>query len=321
MPTKAILLALLLTALEISPAAAQGSRIELHPIHTLTPTDQQFLTGARDAPAALIAGELRIPRSTVPRLPVVVLLHGSGGVGNNVATWAQELNALGIAVFIVDAFTGRGLVSTNADQDQLSRLAHVVDAYRSLAILTRHPRIDPARIFLMGFSRGGGAAHWAAIQRFRDLHGPEGDAQFAGFIPVYGTCNRRFVDELRVAARPIRYLHGLADDYVPAAECEALARRLRAAGADAAFTGYAGAHHVFDDPASIAAVRQPRVHVSIGCDIAEGPDGRLMDRATGQPFTYATAPCVTRGATTGGNEEARRAALQAVRELVLGAAR
>ena len=124
-----------------------------------------------------------------------------------------------------------------------------------------------------------------------------------------------------MANRPIRYLHGLADDYVPAAECEAHAARLRAAGADATFTGYANAHHVFDDPLLPATVRQPRVHVSIGCDLAEAPDGRLMDRATGQPYTYATAPCVTRGATTGSNEEARRAALETVRALVLGTTR
>ena len=321
MPVRTLLSVLLLGMLGVSEAAAQIARVELHPIATTTPTDQQFLTGDRSAPAVTIAGELRIPRSTTQRLPVVVLLHGSGGVANNVATWAQELNSAGIAVFIVDAFTGRGLVGTSDDQDRLSRLAHVVDAYRALAILLRHPRIDPERIFLMGFSRGGGAAHWAAIQRFRDLYGPPADAEFAGFISVYGTCNRRFVDEVRVVNRPIRYLHGLADDYVPAAECEALAARLRVAGGNATFTGYPNAHHVFDDPALPASLRQPRVHVSTGCDIAEAPDGRLIDRETGQSFAYASAPCVSRGATIGSNEEARRAALEAARALVLAPAR
>ena len=101
-------LALLGAALATS-VAAQIARIEIHPISSVTQSDQDFLNGKRDGKPVTLAGELRIPESGKGRLPVVVLVHGSGGVGGNVAEWAGEFNAMGIATFVLDSFTGRGL--------------------------------------------------------------------------------------------------------------------------------------------------------------------------------------------------------------------
>ena len=64
-------------------ADAQVARLELHTIQSQTPTDQEFLTGKKDAKSATIAAELRIPRPGNDRLPAVVLLHGSGGVSGS----------------------------------------------------------------------------------------------------------------------------------------------------------------------------------------------------------------------------------------------
>jgi hypothetical protein len=69
-------------------------RTEIHPLSTVTLTKPEFLAGSASGMAATIAGELRLPR--VPgRLPAVVLVHGSGGVGSNIGRWAQELNGAG----------------------------------------------------------------------------------------------------------------------------------------------------------------------------------------------------------------------------------
>jgi hypothetical protein len=86
-------------------ADAQITRLELHTIQSQTPTDQEFLTGKKDAKSATIAAELRIPRPGNDRLPAVVLLHGSSGVSGFVDDWARELNSLGVAVLILDSFT------------------------------------------------------------------------------------------------------------------------------------------------------------------------------------------------------------------------
>ncbi len=110
-----------------------------------------------------MTGELRIPKPGSERLPAVILIHGSGGIGRNVDAWATEINSLGVAVFILDTFTGRGIVNTGSDQSQLGPLAMMIDAYRALARLAQHPRIDPGRIAVMGFSRGAVAAVYSSI--------------------------------------------------------------------------------------------------------------------------------------------------------------
>jgi hypothetical protein len=185
---------LLMYGLVLLPVSvmAQIARIELHTIHSQSPTDQEFLTGNREAKPAVITGELRLPRPGTDALPAIVLLHGSGGVTGLVDNWAREFNSIGVATLIVDSFTGRGLANLSDDQDRLSRLVMVLDAYRALELLARHPRIDPNRVMVMGWSRGGGAAHWTAIRRFRAMYGPPNDLAFAGHVAFYPTCNRYF---------------------------------------------------------------------------------------------------------------------------------
>jgi len=74
-------------------------------------------------------------------------------------------------VFILDSFAGRNIVSTVTDQSQLDHLAMMVDAYRALGVLATHPRIDPARVAVMGFSKGAVAAVYSANQRFAKQFG------------------------------------------------------------------------------------------------------------------------------------------------------
>ena len=85
---------------------AQVARMEIHSFPSMTLTDQEFLTGQKEGKPVTIAGELRLPRPGNDRLPAVVLLHGSGGVSGNVLDWEQDLNAMGVATFVLDSFTG-----------------------------------------------------------------------------------------------------------------------------------------------------------------------------------------------------------------------
>lgn len=57
---------------------------------------------------------------------------------------------MGVATLVYDSFTGRGIVSSINDQDQLGMLAMIADPYRALELLARHPPIDPERIALIG---------------------------------------------------------------------------------------------------------------------------------------------------------------------------
>jgi dienelactone hydrolase len=294
---------------------AHIAKIELHALATRSPTDQEFLTGRKDGKAVTITGELRIPRPGADRLPCVVLLHGAGGVSGVQDAWARELNAAGVATFIVDSFTGRGIASMADDPARLGRLAMVLDAYAALELLARHPRIDARRISVMGFSRGGHAALYAALQRFWSLHGPGEGVRFAAYVALYPLCNTAYRGELDVADRPIRIFHGAADDYVPVAPCREYVERLRQAGKDASLVEYPGAHHAFDDPALATPVKLPSALTTRNCRFEEGPDGRIVNRRTRRPFDYAD-PCVERGTTMAHDPRAHAAAVEAVRRLV-----
>jgi predicted dienelactone hydrolase len=118
-----------------------AARTELHPIQTVTLSDKEFLTGDAGGKLVTIAGQLRIAQGT-GRLPVVVLQHGSSGYAANVDVWSRELNEMGISTFALDGLTGRGLIEVNSNQALLGRLNLILDDYRALDILARHPRVD-----------------------------------------------------------------------------------------------------------------------------------------------------------------------------------
>lgn len=306
-----------LVAVALGPqgSSAQVARTELHAIPTVTMSDSQFLTGEKGGTPVTIAGVLRLPRLGTDRLPAVILVHGSGGVGGNVERWSQELNGIGVATFVIDSFTARGIQSTSANQALLGRLNMILDVYRSLALLSAHPRIDPTRIVLMGFSRGGQATLYASLKRFERMHGPEGTA-FAAFIPFYAPCFTTYLQDEEVSDKPIRLFHGMADDYVPVAPCRDYVERLRKAGKDVTLTEYPDAHHAFDNPVLKEGPQPaPQSQTTRRCTMKEEPRGVIINAVTKQPFTMDD-PCVERGPHVGHNAAATAAATQAVKEFL-----
>jgi dienelactone hydrolase len=213
-----------------------AARVELYSIPTLTISDQQFLTGDANGKTVNVSGEFRIAQGT-GRLPAVVLMHGSSGVGSTMEAWVRHFNAMGISTFVIDGFTGRGLTAVGPNQALLGRLNFIVDIYRSLDILAKHPRVDPERIALMGFSRGGQAALYASLDRFNKLWNKSG-TRFAAYIPFYPDCSTTYLSDTDVADRPIRIFHGTPDDYNPVASCKGFVQRLHAAKRDVALTEY-----------------------------------------------------------------------------------
>jgi dienelactone hydrolase len=77
----------------------------------------------------VIVGSLRLPRDAAGRVPAMVIAHGSGRVGTREAAWADRLGAL--------------------------------------RLLAPHPRIDPDRVRIIGFSDGGQVALYTALEPTR----------------------------------------------------------------------------------------------------------------------------------------------------------
>jgi dienelactone hydrolase len=294
---------------------AQVARVEIHPVSSITLRDGDFLAGRKEGQPVTLAGELRIPKPGNDRLPAIVLLHGSGGIGgigSSIDEWSRELNQLGIATFTLDSFAGRGLVSTVANQTLLGRLNMVADAYRALEILAKHPRIDPRRIAVMGFSRGGQSALYSAMKRLYVTLGPAEDLQFAAHIALYPDCMTTYRADTEVSAKPIRILHGAADDYNPVAPCRGYVERLTKLQVDIKLIEYPSAHHVFDAPALRTAVTLNAATTTRSCQLVEADDGQVLNHETQQPFTFSDA-CVEKGPTVAFNEAANAQARAFVR--------
>lgn len=304
--------ALLLCCWATTSQAQSGdiaAHVEVHAIPSLTLSDTQVLTGSKDGKPVTVGGVLRLAQAG-GRQPVVVLIHGSSGIGPNIEMWERIFNAMGIATFAVDGFTGRGIVSTSRDQSQLGRLNLIIDAYGALSVLAHHPRIDSKRIVLMGFSRGGQATLYAAMRRLHRLWNTSG-ARFQAYIPFYPDCMTRYRDETDVDA-PIREFHGAADDYDPPQKCEAYVERLRKAGNDVAMTVYPDAPHAFDLPLDMPPTVAKGSQTVRACEIAEDEKGILINLATHSEFTFKDA-CVQLGPHVGANAQAREAAIRDVR--------
>lgn len=311
-----VLCALLFAHVAFTPGIgqAQVARMEVHAFQSMTLTDKQFLMSEKDGKPVTIAGELRLPRAGNDRLPVVILVHGSGGIASYVTDWEQYLNAMGVATFVFDSFSARGINNTREDQSQLGRLAMIVDAYRALELLARHPRIDPARIALMGFSRGGQATLYASLKRFRRMHGPD-SLEFAAYIAFYPDCSTTYKDDAEVADRPIRIFHGTADNWVPIVPCRAYVERLKAKGRDVQLTEYEGASHVFDWQALKTPLKLDKAQTVRQCQLAEAENGVIINVKTKEPFTYAD-PCVQYGVTLAFDEKAFTDVRKAVKDLI-----
>ena len=310
----ATLLACIETSAQSMPKEV-AARAEIYAIPSLTISDQQFLTGDSNGKQVNVAGELRIAQGT-GKLPVVVLMHGSSGVGGTMEAWVHQFNAMGISTFVIDGFSGRGLTAVGPNQALLGRLNFIVDIYRSLEILAKHPRVDPERIVLMGFSRGGQAALYASLERFHKLWNKSG-VQFAGYIPFYPDCSTSYASDTEVASRPIRIFHGTPDDYNPVASCKAYLARLAAAKRDVTITEYPDSPHGFDSGllGLNTTVVSTNAQTARNCRLSEGEGGVLMNGDTKAPFSYKDA-CIELNPHVGGNPATAMEARKAVSDFL-----
>jgi dienelactone hydrolase len=262
----------------------------------------------------MIAGVLRLPIATHEPVPAVILLHGSGGYSAYIDTWVLRLNGWGIATFAVDSLSGRGLHKVADDQGALGRLAGTLDGYRALETLAGHPLIDAQRVTLLGFSRGGQGALYAAMSRFQQCYLQAG-LQFARFIALYPNCSTRYREDEHLVGRPVHIFHGALDDFNSVGPCERYVERLKAAGADVQLTVYPDAHHVFDWEGFAQAYWASDNQSTRHCRICESPLGVLINQDTNLPFSYSDA-CVVRGTTAAYNAPASRAVIEAIRGLL-----
>lgn len=326
-PLSLLLATLLVGSVQAAPRASLADgpvgRIEFN---SYFPAGQlPFLSGTYlKQPPVTISGTLTLPAK--PSLqkdgksPAVILLHGSGGISREREhAWAERLNSWGIAAFVLDSFTGRGIKPPNyADKNFVHGVAHVLDAYLSLQLLTTHPKINGTRIAAMGFSKGGQASLEAVFEPFRIAAlGPSATQKFAAYIPFYPYCNFRHVSKA-LASAPMLMLLGGRDEMTEPKPCQNAASWLKERGVPVKVVVYPEAPHGFD--------RQSRLqfdknYVGIRtCEAEMDLDTRQIRRLdTGAPMPNKEAndawlaECRKRGAHFGGHAKSRQSATAEVR--------
>ncbi len=302
-----------------SLADGRTGRVEFR---SVTPSGPTALV-QRSADGAVVAGHLVLPPSAAARVPAMVIAHGSGGMlAGREDAWARRLQILGIATFAVDSFGPRGIATTARDQSQLSTMANLADALAALWLLATHPRVDPARIGVIGFSRGGQVALYSALEPLRRAVVDESGPRFAAHVALYPSCSIPY-RATQVTGAPILMLLGAADDYTPPRPCRDYADWFRGRGAPVRAVEYAGAYHDFDvpEPPRFRPALQSARACNAEVDVEAGAVRRLD---TGEALRGADASaflrgCMQRGATIGGDRAALVAAERDVAEFLTAA--
>lgn len=276
-------------------------------------SDPAFLDTLGKAPERAVDGGFLAP-DRPPPWPAVVILHQSLGQGRQDRHYAETLAAAGYAVMAVDSFSARGVERTIEDQSAVSESAMIADAYGALNVLARDRRIDGRRVAVLGFSKGGVAAFYAAMA---DVAAKTGAGQrFAAHVAFYPWCGLVLRRPVTTGA-PILVLAGAADDVAPPAFCRDRIDEMRAAdpAARADLVVYPGARHAFDHPLLSWFGRLPAGgQMPRECLIVEAAPGRFVERKTGLTVTSATigdalAGCAVKGGTAGGDDVAAEDAM------------
>jgi dienelactone hydrolase len=291
-----------LTDLKSAPSAADSGTVRFATAGTLARKagEPRFVM----ADPVDISGDLSFPSGSGP-FPAVVLAHGCEGPGNAEAGWAPVLREWGYATFVMDSLLGRGLKEVCTSATTLTGTQRIPDAYGALRLLATHPKVDPARIALMGFSHGGILAMGASTAWAKETFAPAGRPAFRAFLAFYPWCNIAYPERERISA-PVRIHAGELDDWTPAVPCVRLAQQLKGSGQDAMVTVYPGAHHSFDN------IGRPLHHHA---NVANGANCAFQIASILGPFPPPSevAKCLRKGATTAWSPEATEQARRNVR--------
>ena len=181
-------------------------------------------------PDSTVKGELSIPQRWAGKLAAVVVIHNAGGLDDRTgAFYIEALNQAGFATFELELFT-RGARPTTTR-------ANLPHTYGPLIWLANHPRVDPARIGVMGFSWGGILSLVSASTELTQAY-TGGKHRYAAHLPLYPVCwahsavlegkNKFYSASVyrSLTGSPVHILAGEKDNYDDADSCHKFVQAL-----------------------------------------------------------------------------------------------
>jgi dienelactone hydrolase len=245
--------------------------------------------------------------------PALLLLHGCGGpyategrrkgqLSQRMREYAALLNAEGLHVLVTDSLTPRGeteLCTQRAGTRAVTQLNRRRDALGALQWLAAQPAVDGRRIGLLGWSNGGSNVLATLQAGHAEVRAAAVKPAFA--VAFYPGCEEALKQRWQPVA-PLLMLLGAADDWTPAAPCQALAAQVADGGPAVQWESYPGAHHGFDGRAPVRhrADVPNGLRPGLGVHVGGDPAARVASRerllafvraaVAGAPAGQATTP-------------------------------
>jgi dienelactone hydrolase len=198
---------------------------------------------------AILHAQLYKPDGDGP-FPVVIALHGCGGLGGHselvaprYRDWAEQLLKAGKAVLLPDSYGSRELgPQCRVRERKISaRRERVMDILASRQWLVQQPWAARDRISLLGWANGASALLWAVRPQLSNRADPD----FRSAIAFYPDC--RISAGLGWSARvPTLLLIGAKDDVSSPPACRQMIEGARGRSALTRIVVYPGAYHDFD---------------------------------------------------------------------------
>lgn len=233
------------TAARSEPPESGTVRIESATYKTLT----DVIRGAKGEPFVLDA-KLQFPAIEKERYPAVVLLHTIGSYRESNEGWyAEQYRKAGFATLTYESIKTRGMHDAHTRGAGPLWGSMTADAYSALKFLAAHPRIDPKRIAVTGYSLGGEMTRLISFEVIRKAF-INGDLKYAAHVAVY-PCHTWAVmaGERSFTGAPILEQLGGKDDCGPIAKTEMHVAYHKANGhpAPVSFVIYPDAQHNWSD--------------------------------------------------------------------------
>ena len=259
-----------------------------------------------------VFGQLTTPVDSLnpnKKYPLIIGVAGSMGWRKHHLDYLKMYQEQGYATFQLNSFKSRGITSTVGSQDEVTIAAVILDAYRALEKLSKHPKINKDKVAITGWSLGGGVTLFAGWLPLKEAITDQ--VSFAAHLAFYPPC---FInpENLSFTKAPIHILIGEADNWTPAKPCIDLVEKL-SDKTNISITTYPDAHHGFDSEETV--VWNEKGYSFKDCLFDLTADGDVLMNYLRIPMSNSILQkvgflfCVDKGVHVGGNLEARKKSL------------